>query len=285
MWARRHYFTRRWIIQEVLNSREASVHCGAMGTSWHPFEKGMRKLQNLDLRKDAYPELRDSTRHPLACDPRTSVARDIHSHLVDLCTIDTSLRGRFTSDDDIPGPRFSLGNEKEIVGERRLLQLLAGASNAECQVELDRIYALLGFPGLRLRSPMLPRYDITISECFDELANRCIAAGMAMELIYQASEQSHRGRSASLPSWIPDWRLTGVSLHGVNDEGGGSSPFKRAVRKANQLFLHSARLVISCDGCARRSAGQGGNATCAGGRGTWICCLQMNPRGVATLRG
>lgn len=96
------------------------------------------------------------------------------------------------SDEDVPGPRFSLGTDNQITGEGKLLQLLAGAYNSECQIELDQIYALLGVHGLRLHRDMLPRYDISILEYFDELANRCIAAGMTMGLIYQAVEQSHR---------------------------------------------------------------------------------------------
>jgi hypothetical protein len=264
---RRHYVQRRWIIQEILNAKSASIHCGEYGIPWKSFEAGPRQMRFVDIN---LPEADLDI-----CEPSGKIRPGIEVGVIlDLPSVDPTLQHLTGEETYEPGPRFVYSQDEEISGERRMLHLLSGASEFQCKKPLDWVYALLGVPGEPLRTPLKPEYGVSPRECFLRLAERMIDVGLAVELIQQAALQPRRlqdpnnvdggGEEAlQLPTWIPDWRQNVRSAVSAQSIG---HPTKRpSVLGDGSLSIPSTRIASCCDSCkyAFRLAGER-HGTCSG---------------------
>ncbi|KAI0834873.1 heterokaryon incompatibility protein-domain-containing protein [Hypoxylon sp. FL0890] len=173
------WFSRRWIVQEVVLSPNVTLFCGLVEMSW------VRLLQVVGL---AWPSDRERN-----C---SSVVK----------TMGTIWRRQFI------GSEFS----SRLDQATGILNLLESFENLGCADPRDRIYALAGLSSDTVLSPdfqakgekVMVSYSLPVEEVYIDFAVRKFAAlGGYNNMIRLASQRSNGSHLNGQCSWIPDWRL------------------------------------------------------------------------------
>lgn len=161
----RRYFTRRWILQEIFNSKSTIVQCGEHSIGWEPLIKGCKRLP-IEMQR------------PAPVDPGMDMVQvGVYLEALDIYT----------------SPALDL------------MWCLKYFGQSECSDPRDRIYALLGFSsgGNILEADYtIPPEQVWMQvglALLDE-GHSGLLITTAAEQIYQGYE-----RAAGLPSWLPDF--------------------------------------------------------------------------------
>jgi hypothetical protein len=87
------------------------------------------------------------------------------------------------------------------------LATLMHASRFARQTEpRDKVYAMLGLMDPALRDLVRPDYSATILEVYRQFVRSTIRFSGKLEMIYQGAFMT--ARNSAFPSWVPDWRLS-----------------------------------------------------------------------------
>lgn len=204
IWERRYvrdflhlsWFTRLWIVQEVVFSADVTLFCGSSELSW------LRLIIALDTISKISAEGTEFIGYGVV-----SAVRSIGALWRHHCTIDDS---------------HSEGLENESASD--MLLLMHRFHNYGCTDARDRIFALYNVsesmqPTLsqqRLRKEshsqqyiyMDVDYRNTIEEIYKNFAIACLESGRAATFLNSVLWRATQQHAADWPSWVPDWRTS-----------------------------------------------------------------------------
>ncbi|TVY17500.1 Heterokaryon incompatibility protein 6, OR allele [Lachnellula arida] len=174
----RPWFTRLWIIQEVILSEDARVVCGDSFITWDQLALACIQLSTCGISRWLQLNFSDSA---------------VSSGRGDVCQLAVQLDAM----------KMACTSNSA----RDLFSLLIISRNAQCYDSRDKIYGLLGVCSKRDSSAVRTSYapDFTAAQLYQDMA------------VYYLSTGSHGGLltivltsvdhdSSDLPSWVPDWR-------------------------------------------------------------------------------
>jgi hypothetical protein len=170
----RIWFTRAWVLQEVVASKQCDVMCGQRTISWETLTAAcacLRERQDIPLFQQGVRK----------ADYMTVLSASLRK--------DCGLEGRPT-----------------------LIEILTATRSLESSDSRDKIYSLLGIVQHKGKTSdesqptaIIPDYTAPVRKLFAEVARLAILQTKTLEIL------SHVGRrptqeADALPAWVPDWR-------------------------------------------------------------------------------
>ncbi|KAH6714263.1 heterokaryon incompatibility protein-domain-containing protein [Leptodontidium sp. MPI-SDFR-AT-0119] len=246
-----HWFSRRWVIQELALARKAYVRCGSMDLSWKDF------ADSIALFMTKYEEIRRSIldhaslvcRDPESIILKTTDARALGANVVVHATVNL----------------FRKSHEGRI--EQRLLPLEILVSSLLVAFETteprDTIFAVLTLandselsssnPSATRDARISPDYEKCLLDVYADFIDYCIQQSQSLDILcrYWAAVQKQSKAEAlkkgtsevdTLPSWIPLIRHSAfgepryIVEGGANEDGFVGCP----ERKGQQIYNASA---------------------------------------------
>jgi hypothetical protein len=177
---RRRYFSRVWIIQEIILARKAMVFCGRHSISWDELVKASHFVAVTAWKTWIIAQ----SHHPF-------------HH-----TIPTALYYSKHRDDR---------------GLSRMLYYLALGRRFMALDDRDKIYALLGVGGsVAGKRRLYPDYNKSVVNIYTDAAIQILIDSDRLDLLAHAEgDEFHKMKD--LPSWVPDWSCTQrVGIEGVD---------------------------------------------------------------------
>jgi hypothetical protein len=187
------WFTRRWIVQEVVLSTETLLVCGNHEISFHDFTKAMYVLWQIYVKKIPVKGMSLT---------KMKFARTL-----------TSTRDLFYD------RKSSTESLEPATAERKRMLDYVNSVESHCSDNRDRIYALMSLRG-KNDFRVVPDYTKTVSEVYTNFARQCVKNG-DIRILHSAgisrnpSQPSHQpslpssaseSHHTTVPSWVPDWR-------------------------------------------------------------------------------
>ncbi|KAI8948217.1 heterokaryon incompatibility protein-domain-containing protein [Xylaria longipes] len=178
------WFSRRWVIQEIVLNPNVTFFCGTISVPW----LRIALLLNFVPKENSSPPI-------------------LHLH---------ALREMWDKHN-----RMSLPNPHESESETGIVYLLSSFSDTDCADARDRIYALAGlasdvvfddYKGRRKEGRILVRIDYTrsVQQVYHEFAmevTECWSDDSKKRLLLETSRRSNGSYKGDWLSWVPDWRL------------------------------------------------------------------------------
>ncbi len=188
----RRYWSRLWIIQEVvLGSAALVLRCGDRFIHWDSFCHGIAVLfENLWTIKDTLLARDVSMRHLEGQRRSTWSTTSLHLVYRDLWAL-----SEFEAQGS--GNRMSFG------------RLLDVATAAQSQDHRDRVYGLVGMMDPKIAQNFVPNYQLPESKTYAAIAKTYICVYGILEPVREGNPW---GQSNS-PSWAADWRWNGRNRH------------------------------------------------------------------------
>jgi hypothetical protein len=174
----RPWWTRYWIIQELIKSSQVLVVCGYWTLHWESFAKAVRWADEQNMLT-------------------TFVGKDIDK-------MEPSKQGRrgFVN---LVVMRNTM-QQNRSVSTWTLIDLLERNRMARCTDERDYIYALLGLSmeahDHSTKDILTVDYTETAADCYTRYAKCMIHWGDGIKVLYSAC---YNGGRKDFPSWVPNW--------------------------------------------------------------------------------
>ena len=194
--ARRPYFRRLWVVQEVAVASLPTAFCGTKMVQWRDLhyvalrlQLDMSELRRMWAEFDIDLDADDEKGKTIS---RTSPCIDQH-RLKDL----------------LLAHKFSYIRQAEMLQKPlSFLFLLLLNRNTECTDDRDKIYGLWNLANDAGRLNLTPDYSLSVRKLYITFAKKYIELHKRLDII--CSPQTHcAGRledGTHLPSWCPDWR-------------------------------------------------------------------------------
>ncbi|KAN0102765.1 HET domain containing protein [Hyaloscypha variabilis] len=194
----RPYFSRIWVIQEVVFARDVQIILGDRAVQWDSFSRAVYYV---------------------------GINKKLHLRLHNTAPRILSYRER-------AGPFLTggLSSWKPV----SLLELLRDTRTCEASDARDKIYALLGMSVEKHEQDLAPDYSLTIRETFINLVKFLVGRDRRLDVLchVQGTRSKH-----DLPSWVPDWSFP-YACHVLGHEKDPSKrPYKASLGQiANVIF-------------------------------------------------
>jgi len=205
----RAWFTRRWVLQEVILARFAIVHCGHHTISWAQL---CLRTRHFGLYQGVIPRGEDG----------------IYSiGIVPMRTLDLLSR---TGSTTIPRRWETEYHCRYVTGESKVYEIILDALDnyymSDCVDDRDRLWALCGLAADK-RLYINPRdksklscpvdYSLHFSHVYTDFAIAAVESGHLARIFIQTIEFGGLfQQKEEWPSWVPGWNSTGT-LHGVKE--------------------------------------------------------------------
>ncbi|KAK1831032.1 heterokaryon incompatibility protein-domain-containing protein [Podospora conica] len=179
----REYWDRLWIVQEVINARSITVHCGASKISWPAVINSVNFFQEKIDRLDTY--LATSN----CISSRTSL---LYSGIL------------------TTGSPETLESLKQTVFETgdSLLKVLVLSRHRLASDPKDKVFGLLGILPARIQREFPADYAMSVREVYTGIVDYLIKTTESLDVICEAFSDN-RYNPHGLPSFVPDWSRTG----------------------------------------------------------------------------
>ncbi|KAL5089142.1 hypothetical protein Trisim1_005995 [Trichoderma cf. simile WF8] len=192
----RTWFTRVWVVQEVVLSQTATVICGSCVFNWDDITEVSHYLATTVSKQEFHAaglELQElQYKNPAKM---AAVKRD----LVKLALVEKQLKRESTI----------------------LLHSLIRFRNWDSFRGHDKVYALLGIHKTALEledaqpdSPLYPRYEQDVRRAYIDIAKYILENASDLLLLAHVEGEDFQSIS-SLPSWVPDWSVKGTLGLGI----------------------------------------------------------------------
>lgn len=180
----RDYWTRLWVVQEVINAAEVKVYCGSSSVPWASYAAASHLCQRYGPELDR-AQL-DAVAEGISSEPSLSSSR---------WSTALSMHG--------PG-LFRDQNTLKRVAAGLLPALLLHRDRA-CTDPRDKVYATLGLLSAYERSEFVVDYSLPVSHVFINVVDYLISTTRRLDVIRSSIRPSDYNSTVSLPSWAPDW--------------------------------------------------------------------------------
>lgn len=239
----RSWFSRAWVVQEVIVAQELVMQVGTFAFPWENFVHSANVLYRRNLVDPIYAYAsaevhatkffggieEDSARtgEPLAawgqtCQLFSGTCEEDPSERIQgvefvLLLHDLREKRTFKTIDGHVGEHSDF-----LDTDRSFLFLLQYMQRTECTDAKDRVYAFIDLLGRAtrpvgepspLRRDIVPNYNLTLAEVYKDVAWHAILSGGNLDLLSFASGSTNE--LEGLPSWAPDWRNRATSAASV----------------------------------------------------------------------
>lgn len=176
----RDYWKRLWVVQEVINSRAITVHCGASAIPWRTYT----------MASYIFSELKADLIHAFM---RLSYSEGLGGNL----PWETFLCRR--------GPAGLRNMDFSHLGPGGLLQALLHYRSKLCAEPRDRVYGILGILSPQERAEFPVEYSISTIEIYTNVVDYILKTTHRLDIICASIHYPKHRMIERLPSWVPDW--------------------------------------------------------------------------------
>ncbi|KAH0531213.1 hypothetical protein TsFJ059_000073 [Trichoderma semiorbis] len=219
----RTWFTRVWVVQEVVLSQTATMICGSSVFNWDDITEVSHYLATSVSKQEFHAaglELQElQYKNPAKM---AAVKRD----LVKLAVVEKQLKRESTI----------------------LLHSLIRFRNWDSFREHDKVYAFLGIHKAALKledadpdSPLYPRYEQDVRRAYIGIAKYILENTSDLLLLAHVEGEDFQS-IPSLPSWVPDWSVKGTLGLGITgyerfDAAAGTEAYTKPKISHENIFL------------------------------------------------
>lgn len=209
---KRPWFSRAWTFQEICLAADASIMCGNHEMSWVTFANACSTAETIGLEHIIY-------------NPNSGNLRIVLEYHDAMSAADTT----------------------RVKDALRLSSLLRQAQFREASNARDRIYCLLGMASSNQEDIYKVDYSLSVEQVYIQFTRSMLRADKHLELL---SDASRGEQSASLPSWVPDWRLplTVTPISQRLQDGSSRYHVNRGVLVEEFIPQDEDHLKLSCNG-------------------------------------
>jgi hypothetical protein len=119
---------------------------------------------------------------------------------------------------------------------KNLFLLLRATHECQATDSRDKVFALLGLSSEKDRSAILPDYTKPAVEVYTAVAKHIIQSEESLNVLMYFKPSELTG----LPSWVPDWNMSGVSSYLTRPTGKGASGDSKPIVE----FLHDSKIKV-----------------------------------------
>ncbi|KAG9229980.1 heterokaryon incompatibility protein-domain-containing protein [Amylocarpus encephaloides] len=170
---KRPYWTRAWVVQEIVNAKHAIVHCGLQTVTWTEIEKATRELRNRSIQ----------------------LSYVFHASIGKVGTVvsqgPSSIKGA------------ELVSKENEVPTFRLLDLLLTHERKKVSNLKDKVYAVVGISEAQDDPAFQVDYSRSIQAVYTDVVAYLISRG-SLNVICASHKYA---KLSDLPSWVPDWSV------------------------------------------------------------------------------
>lgn len=172
----REYWSRLWIVQEVISTSKNVIYIGNNSLPWEEFGK-LVKLITTDLRSfwSSFDFMSISVG-----------GNSTNARLVDIELL------------------YDLYNKSQRGRDINLGELLKKTRRYKCSEPRDKVYGLIGLSCDYQRGDFEINYQLPISEVFTNAARFAMVNAGTLNLILEVQDTPS---NLGLPSWVPDWTM------------------------------------------------------------------------------
>lgn len=186
----REYWSRLWVVQEILHARDIVVRCGRSWLAWDDYEQASRLFQSEKVSLAKIPTLVggriDSTRL-ITSQHRLSPLQILLYH----------------------GPASILHMEKarDLYADDSfsyLLHVLRLGRTKLASDPKDRVYGILGILPENVRGRLKVDYQFRVKHIYIDIVDILLGSGK-VDVLCESIHFPPLISNANLPSWVPDW--------------------------------------------------------------------------------
>ncbi|KAI2777377.1 HET-domain-containing protein [Daldinia loculata] len=212
----RRWFTRAWVVQELILARGTTILCGDFTFDW---EKMVRVSDFLSKRTSANTF-------------KEHLFDDIDRHLLSYKN---------------PTKLNAVKRDIDIGADNIILHTLVRCRTYDAEKKHDKVYSFLGLANCR--SPdhpeLYPNYNESVTKLYTNVAKYILEISKDLHVLAHAEGEDFK-KIEGLPTWVPDWsvredlglRITGYTRYNA----AGTLPCFKKIQDGNKLVLRGFEL-------------------------------------------
>ncbi|KAK7967938.1 heterokaryon incompatibility protein-domain-containing protein [Apiospora aurea] len=175
----RSYWSRVWVVQEILNAKSVTVYCGDASVSW-------QRLQDL---AGVLMDHGDLLKLHFRPDQKISRKGQPYAHIL------------------ISGGPASFDTLKKLagIGAQVLLEVLRICRTKHTSQPRDKVFGILGILPEDVRSYLVPDYNASLRQVYTDVVDFLLHRTRRLDVICEAIHFPLNSSAIALPSWVPDW--------------------------------------------------------------------------------
>lgn len=186
----RDYWSRLWVVQEILHARDIVVRCGRSWLPWDDYMQASRLFQS---------EKVSLTKMPLLVQGRSDCTRLITSQHR-LSPLQILIYHGPASISHIQQARHLHSDDSFFY----FLHVLRLSRTKLASDPKDRVYGILGILPQDVRDRLEVNYQLSIRQIYIDVVEVLLGSGH-MDVICESIHFPPQISNANLPSWVPDW--------------------------------------------------------------------------------
>lgn len=186
----RDYWSRLWVVQEILHATDIVVQCGVLQMTWDDYTQVSRLFET---NKDSLAKMPTLARG--SSDP-TRLITSQHG----LSPLQILIHHGPASISRIQHARELYSGDPDSL----LLHILRLSRTKLASDPKDRVYGILGILPNELRDKFRVNYQLPIKEIYIDVVEILLGSGH-VDVICESIHFPAQISNANLPSWVPDW--------------------------------------------------------------------------------
>lgn len=186
----RDYWSRLWVVQEILHARDIVVQCGSLRLTWDDYTRASRLFQT---KKGILAKIPSLVRSSYGS---TRIITSQH-RLSSLQIL--AYHG--------PASILRIQQARELYSDDSffyLLHLLRISRTKLASDPKDRVYGILGILPDEVRAKFWVNYLLPVREIYVDVVEILLQSGN-MDVMCESIHYPPQISNANLPSWVPDW--------------------------------------------------------------------------------
>jgi len=184
----RDYWSRLWVVQEVLLATSITVYCGSTVTPWNVYVQASDAIRELGSGiQNLFEQTWDDQGQPINVSAKRRLYMDVLRHRgpAQLPSVDGF--AIFSSD-------------KQTV----FINLLCSCREKLASDPRDKLFGLLGILPTEIRLEFRPNYDRSVKEVYTDIVDYFVKTTRNLNIICEAGLRKQKA-GLKLPTFVPDW--------------------------------------------------------------------------------